>query len=352
MQIKKIISFLETIAPPVYQESYDNSGLLVGNPTTKVTGVMICLDSTEEVLKDAKRNKCNLVIAHHPIIFKGLKRLNGNSYIERVVIYAIKHDIAIYAIHTNLDNMLYKGVNTKIAEVLGLKNTKILAPKKDIKKLQTYVPSSYSGVLRTALFKAGAGQAKDAKRVSYSSLGVSTNNGSQGLAEIKLEVLYPAARQGAILNALKSHHPADDVVYETFEIDNSNDMVGAGIVGDLNRSLEEKSFLKTVKKKMQTDCIRHTALLYKKVKRVAICGGAGGFLLKNAIREEADAFITADYKYHEFFDADGKILIADIGHYESEQYTIDLLYDIISNNFSNFAVYCTAENTNPVHYLT
>ncbi len=351
MKIKKLIAFLESIAPPSYQENYDNAGLLVGDPCAQIKGVLIALDSTEAIIEEAIAKKCNVVVAHHPIIFKGLKRLTGKTYVERVVMKAIKNDIAIYAIHTNLDNMYRNGVSAKIAEQLGLINTRILAPKSGLKKLSTYVPTHSSEKIRQALFSAGAGDVSGFEHLSHASLGVGTQNGSGAGAEVKLEVLFQPAMKRQIVSALKGSHPAKKVPYEISSVENSNALVGSGIIGELPKPVYEIPFLRKVARVMNTPCIRYTRLRHKKVRRIAVCGGAGSFLLPAAMGQKADIYITADYKYHEFFDADDKIVIADIGHYESEQYTIDLLFELISQKFSNFAAYCTEVDTNPIHYL-
>ena len=350
MKIKELTSFLETIAPSAYQESYDNSGLIVGNPNDEINGVLICLDSTEAIIDEAIEKKCNVVVAHHPIVFRGLKRFNGKHYVERVVMKAIKNDVAIYAIHTNLDNVYSNGVNAKIAQKLGLINTQILAPKSGLKKIFTFVPTEYSEKVRAALFAAGAGDIPKFDNLSYATVGVGTQNQNGG-AQVKLEFTFPSVKQNAIIKALQDSHPYFDVPYDIISIENKNTEVGSGMIGYLKDPMSEKDFLQKVKKQMKAGCVKYTKLRRKKISKVAVCGGSGGFLLKDAIRQEADIFITSDYKYHEFFDADGKIVIADIGHFESEQYTIELLYDIITEKFSNFAAYFTEINTNPVNYM-
>lgn len=350
MKIKELTNFLETIAPPNYQESYDNAGLIVGNPNAEITGVLVCLDSTEAVVEEAIEKGCNVVVAHHPIVFRGLKKLTGRNYVERVVIQAIKNDIALYAIHTNLDNVYYKGVNTKIAEKLGLKDTHILAPKKVFKKLFTFVPTSHSESLRQALLEAGAGEVGKTQHLSYASLGVGTANG-QGGAQVKLEVLFPTALERNMIRVLQKHHPITNAPYDIISVENTNPNIGSGMIGVLEKPQEEMEFLQFLKKTMKVGCVKYTQLLGKPISKVAVCGGAGGFLLRQAIGQQADIFITADYKYHEFFDADGQIIIADIGHYESEQFTINLLHTIISEKFTTFAAFMTEVNTNPVHYL-
>jgi len=350
MKIKELTNFLEIVAPPSLQEDYDNAGLIVGNPNDEIKGVLICLDSTEAIIDEAIAKKCNVVVAHHPIVFRGMKRFNGKTYIERVVMKAIKNDIAIYAIHTNLDNVYYKGVNAKIAERLGLQNTQILAPKSGLKKIFTFVPTEHSEKVRAALFEAGAGDIPNFKNLSYATVGVGTNNQAGG-AQVKLEFTFPDTKQHAIIKALQESHPHDNVPYDIISIENKNAEIGSGMIGTLKKPIHEKEFLNKVKKQMRAGCVKYTKLRRRKVHKVAVCGGSGGFLLKDAIRQGADVFITSDYKYHEFFDADGKIVIADIGHYESEQFTIELLFDIISQKFSTFAAYFTEVNTNPVNYL-
>ncbi len=351
MQLQQVIQYLETIAPPSYQESYDNSGLIVGDPQQEVTGILTCLDSTEAILEEAIQKGCNVVVAHHPIVFRGLKRLTGKNYVERVVIKAIREQIAIYAIHTNLDNVYHQGVNARIAEQLGLINTRILAPKGEQKKLVTYVSAEHSDALRRELVAIGAGQLPgDAGHRSHAGLGVAYQDGA-GQAEVKMEFHFAAPLERAILRTLRHHHPDPQMPHEIIRIDNINSEVGSGLIGELSEPEYEKPFLQFVKKVMKAGVVRHTRLRSRKINKVALCGGAGGFLLSRAKAAGADIFITADYKYHEFFDADGEILIADIGHYESEQYTVELLSSIISAKFSTFAVYSTEVNTNPVKYI-
>lgn len=344
MKIKALTQYLETIAPSSYQESYDNAGLIVGDPETKITGVLICLDSIEAVIEEAIDKNCNLIVAHHPIVFRGLKRLNGSNYVERIIIKAIQYEIAIYAIHTNLDNVYHQGVNGKIAERLGLINTRILAPKSFSKKLQVFAPATHSQKIREALYNAGADISS-----SHSSIGVGNNAGKKSLGEVRLEISFSAGRQSAILRALRAVAP--DVAYDLFSIENKSNEIGSGMIGELEIPIKESKFLKHIQKQMKAKCVRYTNLRNRKIRTVALCGGSGSFLLPAAIAQGADLFLTADFKYHEFFDADQRIVIADIGHYESEQFTSNLLYDIITKKFSTFAVYLTGTNTNPVNYL-
>ncbi len=350
MRIKDLTDFLEKIAPLSYQENYDNAGLIVGDPDSLLTGVLVCLDSTEAIIEEAVRKGCNLVIAHHPIIFRGLKRLNGSNYVERTVIRAIREGVAIYAIHTNLDNVLHQGVNARIGERLGLVDTRILAPKQEMVKLSSFVPSTHQEQIKSALVKAGAEQVGFLDQSGYHHR---DNGADQGLSVpyTKLEVLLPATRQKVIIKALQTNQPDQQAPFDIVRIENPNTSAGAGLIGKLPKPMTETETLQLIRRQMQTNCIRHTRLLDREVTTVALCGGSGGFLLEKAVQQGADIFISADYKYHEFFDADGRILIADIGHFESEQFTIDLLYEIISRNFRNFAAYRTEINTNPINYM-
>jgi dinuclear metal center YbgI/SA1388 family protein len=364
MKIKEITGFLETLAPLSYQESYDNSGLIVGDKNASVKQAIITLDVTEAVLDEAIKEKCQLIIAHHPIIFGGLKKLNGKNYVERVVIKAIKNNIAIYAIHTNYDNVL-QGVNAQICRMLGLTNCQILLPKKQLlKKLYTFIPVAHYERISKAVFNAGAGHIGNYSETSFSVRGTGTFKGNEfskpalgkknileKADEIKFETIFPAYLEQNVINALLQSHPYEEVAYDLVTLDNSFAKVGSGLVGSLAKPLDELAFLKAVKKKMNTDCIRHTALLGKLVEKVAVCGGSGRFLLPNAISSGADVFITADFKYHDFFDADKNIVVADIGHYESEQFTKDLLAHELLDNFPMFAARISKTNTNPINYL-
>ena len=364
MKIKEITCFLEEIAPLNYQESYDNSGLIVGDEDTQVTSVLICLDSVEEVIEEAIENDCNLIIAHHPIIFSGLKKLNGKNHIERAIIKAIKNDIAIYAIHTNLDN-IKGGVSSKIADKLGLKNQQILSPKRDLlRKLEVYVPKENVEEVQNALFASGAGSVGDYKNCSFQSVGVGTflpsedaspKVGEKGkqerVEEIKIEVIFPKNIEKSLLNKMKNAHPYEEVAYQIYLLDNVFPQVGSGIVGELKEEVDSEEFLEILKRTMNTDCIRHTKLVRSTIRKVAVCGGSGSFLLNNAKGVGADIFITSDFKYHEFFDAENHIIIADIGHYESEQFTKELIYDLLTKNFTKFAVRLSKVNTNPIKYL-
>ena len=346
MKLQKLINYLESIAPPAYQESYDNSGLIVGDPNVSITGVLICLDSTEDIINEAKKRKCNVVVAHHPIVFKGLKRFNGKNYVERTVMKAIKHDICIYAIHTNLDNVYRNGVNTKIAEKLSLKNLQILAPKKNLVKFQFYLNSAQIAAYQKSYSKKGVPEGFN----KVHSLLAVHNDKKKEVAEMKYETSVSHNQVSELVKFLQTCIGSKALNYNTYPISEANPQVGSGMIGTLPKPILPATFFKRLKKAMGLEVFKHTAELGNKISKVAVCGGSGGFLLSQAIRQGADIFITSDYKYHEFFDADGKIIIADIGHYESEQYTIDLLHELITKKFSNFATHCTKISTNPVFY--
>jgi dinuclear metal center YbgI/SA1388 family protein len=364
LSIAQIIAVLEDYAPPSLQENYDNAGLITGQKSWNCTGIICCLDATEAVVMEAKEAGCNLIIAHHPIVFGGLKRINGYNYVEQTVIAAIKHDIAIYAIHTNLDNIL-NGVNGCLAKQLGLINCNILQPKQQLLlKLITFVPVAYAEMVKSALFAAGAGQIGNYSETSFNSPGTGTFKANAQAtpyvgvhdkrheeAEIRIETIVPQWLQHQVVAALKTSHPYEEVAYDLVPLANKHEQVGSGLIGQLHQPMEEVTFLQMLKTAFNLKVVKHTPLLGKKVQKIALCGGAGSFLTKQALALKADFFITADMKYHEFFDADGKMVIADIGHYESEQFTQGLLADILQHNFPTFAILQTKVDTNPVQYF-
>ncbi len=365
MQLGTLLDYLESIAPPAFQETYDNSGLLTGNRSMEVSAALVTLDCTEAVVDEAIEKGCNLIIAHHPIVFSGIKKLNGKTYVERVVIKAIKNDLAIYAIHTNLDNV-FEGVNAKIAERLGLKNIKILAPKAGLlRKLVTFCPTADAEKVRHALFDAGAGVIGDYDACSFSGSGTGTFRGNEHTnpyvgekgklhkeAEERIEVTYPAHVERAVLRALDEAHPYEEVAYDVYDLKNAWAQVGSGMIGEWEEAVSQEEFLKRVKVGLKTACIRYTPISGKLVKRVALCGGAGSFLLPQALGAGADAFVTADFKYHEFFDAENRLIIADVGHYESEQFTKELIADALKQKFITFAVHLSEIHTNPISYFS
>lgn len=364
MKIKDITNYIESIAPLNTQESYDNSGLIVGNPNKSVKKALVCLDSTEEVVKEAKRKKCDLIIAHHPIVFDGLKRFNATNYVQRAIMLAIKSDIAIYAVHTNLDNA-WHGVSRKIADKIGLLNVRVLAPKDNqLRKLVVFCPDDKAEKVRNALFSVGAGNIGDYENCSFNVEGNGTFRGKAGTnpyvgkpgeqhteRETRIEVIFELQNQAAILNAINKAHPYEEVAFDVYPLLNHHPRIGAGMIGELGEEMNELAFLKSLKSKFKTKCIRHTALRKKPVKTVAVCGGSGSHLLGFAMAQKADAFVTADFKYHQFFDAEGRIVIADVGHFESELSTIELIGEMLKQKFPKFAVHFTEVNTNPINYL-
>jgi dinuclear metal center YbgI/SA1388 family protein len=364
MEIKEITRYLEDLAPLSSQESYDNSGLIVGDPSKKVTNVLVSLDCVESTIQEAIDKGCELIIAHHPIVFKGLKRFNGSDYVQRTVIKAIKNDIAIYAIHTNLDNYRF-GVNYEIGKRLGLKNLSVLSPKSQVlNKVICYIPEDHLAVVSQAMFDAGAGNIGDYSECGFSTEGTGTYKPEEGaqpfegekeirseVKEVKFEAIVSSHKIGAVVNAMMIAHPYEEVAYEIYPMITSNQYEGSGMVGDLENEVEEAEFLKQIKNDFNCGVIRHTKLSGKKVKKVAFCGGAGSFLLNAAKRSGADFFITGDFKYHEFFDAENKIVIADIGHFESEQFTSNRIAEILTKKFATFAVHLTEVNTNPINYF-
>ena len=364
MKIIEIIQQLEQLAPPSYQESYDNAGLLTGNLQWDCTGIVCTLDATEAVILEAAAAGCNLVVAHHPIIFSGIKKLTGKNYVERTVITAIKNDIAIYAIHTNLDNVI-KGVNCRIADQLGLINRKSLVEKQNnLCKLVVFAPVSETEKIKSAIFEAGGGVISNYSECSFTTNGTGTFKagedtnpyvGNKGKRheenESKIEIIFPAHLQHQLVKAIVEVHPYEEVAYDIYPLSNNLNDVGSGLIGELSEPREETDILNLLKAKFHLRVIRHTPLTGKMVKYIAVCGGAGSFLTKRAIAAGADVYITGDIKYHEFFDAEDKLLLADIGHWESEQFTIDLLFDFLVGNFPTFAVQKSKVITNPVNYF-
>jgi dinuclear metal center YbgI/SA1388 family protein len=363
MKIKELSKYLEQVAPLANQESYDNAGLLVGSDQTEITKILVTLDCTEAVILEALENGCNLVIAHHPIIFGGIKKLNGKNYVERTIILAIQNNIAIYAIHTNLDNVLH-GVNAKIAEKLGLNQTQILDKKPGtLQKLVTYVPQKEADLIKNALFEAGAGNIGNYSECSFSVLGEGSFMAKNGATpfvgeinqhhkeqELRVEVILPSHLSKNIISALKLAHPYEEVAYDLYNLVNENQEIGSGIIGVLPESMDQKTFLAYLKEKMDLEVIRYTNPNLNKINRIAICGGAGSFLLKKAIQHDADVFVTSDFKYHEFFDGENHLMIADIGHYESENFTKSLISEMITEKFPTFAILLSKIDTNPVNY--
>jgi dinuclear metal center YbgI/SA1388 family protein len=371
MKIKEILSFLEEMAPLAYAEDFDNVGLLVGDSSSEATGVLVCHDALETVIEEAIVKKCNLVVCFHPILFSGLKKITGKNYVERVIIKAIKNDIAIYAVHTALDNH-QQGVNKIFCNALGLKNTKILVPKQNfIQKLVTYTIPENADTIRVAMLNAGAGTIGNYDNCSFNSEGFSTYKGNENsnpvigikgeltkTSEIKIEVVFEKHLQSKILSALFATHIYEEVAYEIYDLQNQHQNIGLGMVGELETEMNENDFLELVKNKMQCGGIRHSQFLNKKIKKVAVLGGAGSFAIKNAIMAGADAFLTADLKYHQFYEAENQLLLADIGHFESERYTKNYIFDYLTKKIINFApdsafsgIVLSEENTNPVKYL-
>jgi dinuclear metal center YbgI/SA1388 family protein len=361
--LKEVCAFLEDLAPSSLQENYDNSGLLVGDPDSKVTGVLVSLDVTENIVDEAIQEGCNVIVSHHPFIFQGIKKLKKSNWVHRVLTKAIKNDLAIISVHTNLDNVL-AGVNGKMASVLGLKNTRVLLPRPGmLMKLAVFVPSEHLEKVQDALFQAGAGSIGNYDECSFQSPGIGSFRAKAGAnpfvgkinelqfePESRLEVVFPAFLKERVVSSMKNAHPYEEVAYDLYKLENSVDQIGSGLLGDLEEEIEAEPFFRLLMEKFNLKGFKHSPNPGHKIKRVALCGGAGVFLLEKAIQSGADVFVTADVKYHDFFEAIGKVLLVDIGHFESEQFTIDLLSEQILQKFPTFAVRKTKISTNPVNY--
>ena len=364
MKVKDITKSLQEWAPLPLQESYDNSGLIVGDEEMLIKGCLISLDLTESVIEEALKNRCNMIISHHPIVFKGIKKLSGSHWVNRCLIKAIKNDLAIYAIHTNLDNVMH-GVNGMIAHRLKLINRQVLRPKTNtLHKLVTFVPIKYKSKRQKALHQAGAGDIGNYKECSFNITGEGVFKPTAGanptlgrqdklesVKESRIEVILPRHKKDIVLSALNSAHPSEAVAYYLTSLENNQDNLGAGLIGQLSNPMPIMDFLDHLKSSMDLKHIRHTSLVSKNIEKIAICGGSGSFLLNDACAFGADIFISADFKYHDFFEADGRITIADIGHYESEVFTKQLLCDFLNEKFTNIAVRLSEVNTNPINYL-
>jgi dinuclear metal center YbgI/SA1388 family protein len=364
MIIKDIIKIIEDFAPLSLQESYDNSGLLIGDYDQNTDGALISLDITERIIDEAIEKQCNLIISHHPLIFKNIKKINGNNLVERCILKAIKHDIAIYAAHTNLDNTFH-GVNHKIGSKIGLQNMRILSPTRNmLQKLVTFVPVTHANEVREALFEAGAGNIGNYSNCSYNTSGngsfkagnnthpfVGTIGEIHYEPEIRIETIFPSYLQHKIIQTLLAIHPYEEPAYDIYPLDNQYAKAGTGMIGDLEKNMEEDEFLHLIKDTFHCKVLKHSAYTGNEVRKVAICGGSGIDFLPEAIKNHANAFLTADIKYHQFFEADMRILLADVGHFESEQFTSEIFYDLLQKKIPTFAVYLSEKNTNPINYL-
>ncbi|MEI6889706.1 MAG: Nif3-like dinuclear metal center hexameric protein [Bacteroidales bacterium] len=364
MKLKELTSFLESFAPLAFQEDYDNSGLLAGLPEQDITAALVCLDITPATVDEALSRGCNLIISHHPFIFHGLKKVEPGKPESDILVKVIKHDIAVYAIHTNIDNSI-AGLNEFLCGKLGLTTVKILSERGGmLSKLVTFTPHGYTDKVRQAMFNAGAGVIGKYDLCSYNVEGQGTFRASAGTnpfvgeknvphveKETRIEVVFPNYIKGKLVNALLSAHPYEEVAFDIYPLSNSFPSCGSGMLGKLTKPMKPEDFLEMLKKKLKITLVRHTELPDKKIGKVAICSGSGSFLIPDALKAGADVFLTSDLKYHDFFNASQRILLADIGHYESEQWIKDLLTERLIEKFPTFAVLSSGLHTNPVHYL-
>lgn len=365
MTIAEIRKVLEAFAPLSLQESYDNAGLLTGSDDWNVKGILCTVDVTCDILDEALRYGDNLIVAHHPFIFNEIKSVTGQTNTERILIKAIKKDIAIYAAHTNVDN-ISMGVNKKICDKLGLLNCQILSPSKvNLVKLVTFVPEKHANKVREALFNSGAGHIGNYDSCSYNISGLGTFRGGEDTNpyvgekgklhfedEIRIETIVPRERISDCIDAMIDAHPYEEVAYDVYPIENEYNKTGAGMIGEFEKPFTHNQFLELLKHTFNTSVIRYSGIIKKAYKKISVCGGSGYFLLKKAMLAKSDAFVTGDIKYHQFFDPEQKILLCDVGHYESEQFTKEIFYDLLIKNFSTFAVHLSTIVTNPIKYFT
>ena len=364
MVARDVVKIIESFAPLGLQESWDNSGLVIGDTGAVVTGVLLCLDVTEDIFYEARELGCNMIISHHPMVFSGMKKFTGNDLVSRMIRRGIKEDFIIYSAHTNLDQVL-EGVSGAIADKIALKDKEILVPRQDdLLKLVCFIPEAHFDIVVEAIFSAGAGHIGHYDSCGFNVAGTGSFRadldadpfiGKKGHLhyepEKRFETIFPKHLQGDVVSALLTSHPYEEVAYDIYSLQNDNPAFGLGVVGNLTESLSEEAFLKFVKGVFATGCIRHTGFLNKEIKRVAVLGGSGSEFLKHAISRGADAYITADIKYHQFFDADKEILLLDIGHYESELVAIEVLNNLLLKKKTNFAVHLSKINTNPIKYF-
>ena len=362
--VREVIQIIEGFAPSGYQESYDNSGIQVGDPNSEISGVLLCIDVTEDVVDEAVLQGANLIISHHPLIFNGIKRLSGNNSVEKIIIKSIKADITIYSCHTNIDNVS-AGVSFKMGQKLNLINMQVLRPLAGtLCKLVVFVPVSQADGVRIAIFEAGGGHIGNYDCCSYNLSGEGTfralnaahpyvgeKNQVHKEQEIRIETIFPKIFQNKVVSAMLKVHPYEEVAYDIYPLNNQQKDAGAGVIGEFEHPLDSIDFFHRIKNVFGVQMIRHTEIIHKKIQKVALCGGSGSFLLPDAKKAKADIFVTADFKYHQFFDAEKSMIIADIGHFESEQFTLEIFYDLLVKNFSNFAIRFTKVKTNPINYF-
>lgn len=363
LKLSSLIQVIENFAPLAYQEGYDNSGLQSGDPNKEIHQALVTIDITEEVLNEAIKTNADLIISHHPLFFKEIKKITPVTALGRIVQKAIKNDIALYSCHTNLDAILH-GVNNKICQKLNIKHTEILNPiKENLKKLVTFIPEKYATEVRKSIFEAGAGHIGNYDMCSFNIGGSGSFRGDDNSNpfvgkkgqlhfedEIRFETIFPADKQSQIINALLISHPYEEVAYDIYPLDNIYKKAGSGMIGELDKPVELLELLQKVKKTFHIPCIRYSQSKIGKVRRIAVCGGSGSFLLKQAIQKKADIFLTSDIKYHQFFETEHNTVLADMGHYESEQFTKEIIYDLLIENFPKFALRFSNINTNPIKY--
>ena len=364
MKLNDILQHLEVVFPLSLQESYDNAGLATGDPEQEISGILLCLDVTEEVLEEALAKGLNLVISHHPVIFQGLKRIIGSGPTERIILKAIRNGQALYSMHTNADN-LYTGLNAILVNKLGLVNSSILDPMVGrLRKLVTFVPVAHADAVREALFDAGAGHIGSYDMCSFNTDGSGTFRATESSQpfigsidefhrepEVRIETIFPDFLQERLVKSMLTAHPYEEVAYDIYPLNNAWSQAGAGMVGELESAMNEAEFLTWVKKAMNAQMLRHSNPTGRLIRRVAVCSGSGSFLIRKALSGKADAFVTADLKYHQFFEADGRMLLVDAGHFETEQFATEIFYDVLIKKFPNFAIHFSESSSNPVNYF-
>ena len=364
MLVKDISSCIEKMAPLSYQEPWDNCGLLVGNSQQTVRKVLLTIDVTEAVVAEAIDVQAQMIVSHHPLILSGIRQLTGSTDAQRAIALAIKNDIAIYAAHTNMDTAP-GGVSHRMAAKLSLTNLQVLSPQgSGLQKLVAYIPANHFEQVRQAVFDAGAGHIGNYDSCGYGVEGKGSFRALDGAnpfvgqkgtlhtePEIRFETVFPSYLSRQVVTALIDAHPYEEPAYDVYALQNTDTSVGLGVVGVLPSTMNERDFLHQLKEIFHAPTIRHTNLKGKEILKVALCGGSGSSLLAKAVRCKADVFVTADFKYHQFADAEQDILVADIGHFESEQFTKEIFHEVLMKNFPTFAVHFSNIKTNPINYF-
>jgi dinuclear metal center YbgI/SA1388 family protein len=363
MKCDNIIKIIEDWAPKSIAWEKDNVGLQVGSLRREVKNILLCLDVNEKVIDEASKKNCNLIISHHPLLFRSLKKIDiERDQKSKILEKLIKKDITLYSAHTNLD-FTKDGVSFQLADKLGLSNQRFLLNKSsNLNKLIVFVPVDNADKVAEAMHSAGAGIIGEYSHCSFRTIGMGTFKGSNKskpsmgvkgklnkVSEVKIEVLVNSFDLHKVISSMKKIHPYEEVAFDVYPMVNENFNYGMGVIGDLKKELTAKEFLTYVSKSLRINNFRFNKGSKFRIKKVAVCGGSGSDLLETAIKSKADAFVTADVKYHTFQDAEDEILLIDAGHYETEIHSLNAIKNRIENSLKDkVKVYKFSGTTNPI----